>query len=448
MTILFTPVGTTDPVRGYHDGAMLHILRHYPVDKVIVFLTEEMGEHEKTEGWYSKGIQSVKKECPVEWIYSGIKNPQQFNELTVLQEAFGKVYGREAKDTEWLLNISSGTPQMKTVMSLLAIDYDRTKAIQVNSPEGKSNVANDPNKKQDMLDMLELNDDTNPEAPNRCIEPKLRLLRKYGIRLQIASLVENYEYGGALDILLQNKALFPEDTERLLRHAVDRENLQWKEANKEISSYNGNRLISNAGDFTEYVRVMELRQKNGKLADFIIKLSPVLLELGKKYMETLSPSFEINKCGYYKSDKAGNRYLKITRQLMGAYDSRLLNDIETEMGGILRDGPLYFNIIVYICEYLKQGNLRNNERHEKITDLFTRLRFIEEGMRNPIAHTITNLSEEKLKQVTDWQGRPVGMDSQTILQNIRQLIRLITGNTITLDYDRLNGYILDSMKEN
>ena len=47
MRVLFTPVGDTDPVRGYHDGGMLHILRHYaPVDRVFVFLTKEMEDKE------------------------------------------------------------------------------------------------------------------------------------------------------------------------------------------------------------------------------------------------------------------------------------------------------------------------------------------------------------------------------------------------------------------
>ena len=50
MTILFTPAGDTDPVRGFRDGAILHILRHYPqVEKVILFLTKEMEEKENKE---------------------------------------------------------------------------------------------------------------------------------------------------------------------------------------------------------------------------------------------------------------------------------------------------------------------------------------------------------------------------------------------------------------
>ena len=44
MRILFTCMGTSDPVRGYRDGPMLHILRWYRPEKVWVFLTEEAAE--------------------------------------------------------------------------------------------------------------------------------------------------------------------------------------------------------------------------------------------------------------------------------------------------------------------------------------------------------------------------------------------------------------------
>lgn len=36
--ILISAVGTTDPVRGYRDGPMLHIMRNYKPDKVLLFL--------------------------------------------------------------------------------------------------------------------------------------------------------------------------------------------------------------------------------------------------------------------------------------------------------------------------------------------------------------------------------------------------------------------------
>ena len=34
-------MGTSDPVRGYHDGPMLHIIRHYRPEVICVFLSGE-----------------------------------------------------------------------------------------------------------------------------------------------------------------------------------------------------------------------------------------------------------------------------------------------------------------------------------------------------------------------------------------------------------------------
>lgn len=445
MTILFTPVGTTDPVRGCRDGAVLHILRHYPVDKVILFLTAEMEEHEREEHWYSKGIHSVKASCPIEWIPSHVENPQRFDTLTSLQEAFDHWYRKEGENTEWLLNISSGTPQMKTVMALLAIDYERTHAIQVNSPGGKSNVGNDPSQGKDMLEMIELNDDSAPDAPNRCVEPKLRLLRKYGIRLQITSLVEHYEYSGALDILSQNRSLFSEDTEKLLRHAAARENLRWRDANKEISNYGGSPLFPSTSDFAEYFRCMMLKQRKGQLADCIIKLSPVLLELGKKYMTKLASGFQIEKCGYRRR---WDSVLVISRRDTEAYRPDVLTYLDQcfqPMG--FKDSPLSMDIIAYLCEYLKVHDKKMDPVHSRLTDLFIRLRQIEQLGRNPIAHTITNLTEDKLKQLKTRDGQAVGMDSKTLISKLQDAVQMITGQRIVLGYDRLNEYIVNSMRE-
>ena len=41
MRLLFTCMGTSDPVRGYHDGPMLHIIRHYRPEVICVFLSGE-----------------------------------------------------------------------------------------------------------------------------------------------------------------------------------------------------------------------------------------------------------------------------------------------------------------------------------------------------------------------------------------------------------------------
>ena len=99
--------------------------------------------------------------------------------------------------------------------------------------------------------MLECNEDDNPSSPNRCTEPPLLMIRRHGLKLQIESLVRNYEYGGALQLVEQNRRLFSDTTERLLRHGVCRTMLNWREANKIISDYEGNILMQSPSDFSE-----------------------------------------------------------------------------------------------------------------------------------------------------------------------------------------------------
>ena len=52
MNILFSPLGGTDPIseNNFYDGSMLHICRHYDIDKVYLYMTKEIYEkHEKDD---------------------------------------------------------------------------------------------------------------------------------------------------------------------------------------------------------------------------------------------------------------------------------------------------------------------------------------------------------------------------------------------------------------
>lgn len=294
MKILFTPAGDTDPVRGYHDGAMLHILRHYGADLVIVFLTADMEAKEKALHCYTKGIQSVLPDLPkdnIEFIKSGITDPQNYEKLVQIQESFAAAY-QKYPDAEWLLNISSGTPQIKTVMALLALDYPDTKAIQVVSPERSSNRKNHPcTTVEELVEMLECNEDNEPGAKNRCSEPRLLLLRKQSVKNQIVSLVKNYEYGGAWQLAKQFVQLYPgffsPVTVQLLEHGACRSNLEYETARKIISQYKETKLFGTTDLLSEYFQVMELRQRKGQLSDFVLKVSPLLVEFGKNIRRPL-----------------------------------------------------------------------------------------------------------------------------------------------------------------
>lgn len=438
MRILFTPAGDTDPVRGFRDGAILHILRYYPVDKVILFLTKEMEEKENLMQCYSKGIRSVTPKCDIAIIKSGITEPQDFEKLTAIQNEFDKAYSDENHvGAEWLLNISSGTPQIKSVMSLLALDYPQAKAIQVNSPEGKSNRRNNPcTTAEELIEMLECNEDNEPEALNRTSEPPLMLLKKHGLKMQVASLIKNYEYAGAFQLVKLNNTLFSDITRCLLEHAVLRKDLMWREANKKIKAYNGNTLIETADDFSEYFQVMEMYQRKKQLSEFILRISPLLLEIGVYYLGKLK-QFRLEGCGKQKS---GNKDFIIRRKNMYDNYPEIVEYIEKQLKSYLRDSSLNFNLVLLICNYYKEHELNGDEKHEIICQKFNWLREVEKNVRNVTAHSITNVTEDKLRSMLQ-------KDSKGILAELHTVIKLVHGNDIAWSYDRLNQYIMDSLRE-
>lgn len=217
----------------------------------------------------------------------------------------------------------------------------------------------------------------------------------------------------------------------------------WKEANKVIAQYEGKPLIEGAGDFSEYFQVMEMRQRKKQYPEFIVKLSPVLAALGMQYIQKI-PGFVLTDIGYWKKDRAGNQIFFIDRERMNQNWRGLVGHLETVFGGMLRPGPIYFSLIVLICEYLEEGNLRGNEKHSRITRLFKELRSVEESVRNPIAHEITNMSDEKLESLTK-NAVGKGLSSKEILQRLHELARLIRGSDIRWTYDELNDKIIKSL---
>lgn len=51
MKILFSPIGNTDPISdsNFYDGAMLHICRHYDIDKVYMYMSKKIYEKEEAD---------------------------------------------------------------------------------------------------------------------------------------------------------------------------------------------------------------------------------------------------------------------------------------------------------------------------------------------------------------------------------------------------------------
>ena len=178
--ILFSCAGTSDPVRGEHDGPMLHILRHYRPTAVYLFLTAEIeqyadadGRFEMTRAWICKHWDGYSPDF--HYIRSGIRQAHDLDALDQPLHAAVDALIRENPDAEILFNLSSGTPQMQIILSQLAMDMRyRGRGVQVSNFEDSSGKAQRSNDKEYDVELeLECDEDELPGAENRCSEPKM-----------------------------------------------------------------------------------------------------------------------------------------------------------------------------------------------------------------------------------------------------------------------------------
>ena len=144
MRLLFTCMGTSDPVRGYHDGPMLHIIRHYRPEVICVFLS---GEAAALDGCGAR-LDTVLSHIQNNWggyapelrvVRTQIDDPSDMDAVGApITEAVAALTA-EFPDGEVLLNLSSGTPQMKIALAFLAADLRRSmRGIQVKNFERAS----------------------------------------------------------------------------------------------------------------------------------------------------------------------------------------------------------------------------------------------------------------------------------------------------------------------
>lgn len=297
--ILFSCIGTSDPVRGEHDGPMLHILRHYRPENVWLFLTpeirqlaEEDGRLEKTRLWISGHWGDYRP--AFHYVEGSVRNAHDLDALDKpLYDAMTRI-SRENPDAEILVNVTSGTPQMQMILSQLAMDMRfRARGIQVSNFEkssGRSQRTND--RDYDIELELECNEDEQPEAENRCVEPEMYAIRREFTRRQITALLDARNF----EAVAQLKASLPENLGKLAEHLAARNRLQAGEAKRlagevgelpfKLYAYkNGSRTAYT--EVSEYYLLMKNLVKSGNCTEFLLHLEPLTLTLQLALLDRL-----------------------------------------------------------------------------------------------------------------------------------------------------------------
>ena len=292
MRILYTPVGDTDPIRGCYDGGMLHIVRHYNPDMAILILSKDMEQKEESNRRFSKALKHVKADLDIKLICTGLEDVHRIDTLQPFVDHFYEMLS-EYPDAEILINLSSGTPQMKLIMSYLSVEHDAVRGIQVDSPQGGSNRSEPAvNDDKNIEIVIENNFDDQGDTENRCHEPQMGYIKRNNLKQSLHTLINSYKYKEAISLYHGYKRTFKDgvviDVLPLLEHAQLRLGLDYNGAlqkSRKVGSINLSSIFTDKvlRKLHEFLMLMEVRLKQGQTEDFVLKTTPFMYELMRYY---------------------------------------------------------------------------------------------------------------------------------------------------------------------
>lgn len=388
MTVLFSPIGTADPITQLGDGPMLHIVRRCRPDKVVLFLSPEMAKYQDSDGRYTRAIELlcdrtgqqlpevVERRSPNSKVHLFDGYIKEFRE--VLEQII-----REGQDEQILVNVSSGTPAMEeALVAIGALGEFDLELLQVTTPRrGPNKKADRENPDEYELDILwGLNPDNEVDAIDRVRTVELPNLKDRLLRKNIAVLVKDYDYPASSILARQ---LDKSDNSRGIRRRIDglikRMNLE---------PMGGDQLV-------EYLNVMEVRLRQRNWADFCRSLSPAFREAMKRQLQPYLP--EDRYLSTNDDNVLDEEKIRADRRL----EKALAKYIKGDRAHYLTDAALS-DLVMEYCP--------NDDNRKKMR----KLREFEKDCRNVLAHEITAVDKKKLE-------RDGGMTLSKVMQYLYEL---------------------------
>lgn len=314
MRVLISAVGDTDPFRNFHDGALIHIARKYRPEKVILIFSEHTA---KKQGNIEKALFSIAPDYKPELIiHDSIISDNEVHIFDVMFQRFSDILQEYyTKEDEFILNLSSATPQIKSTLFVInRLNGINVKAVQVSSPEHASNENIGHDNDENIDELIEVNEDNKVNFIDRTIEDNAEKFSQALLKKTARDFIEKFDYKAALDILDQLsdfpnlksvrkeirdivECLSKQDVPQGLRHKKFNE-----EEQKILSAYLTIELQRERGNVSEsFIRIKNLTEFI--LEDYIEKRNPGLID---DYCESIQK--------YYLSLFDYSKLLKATRE--------------------------------------------------------------------------------------------------------------------------------------
>ena len=277
MKVLISAVGDTDPIRNFHDGALVHIARKYRPDKIIIVFSEELiSKKADIEKW----IRSIDSENVPEIVYHEpiILNKDVYVFDTMYDQFDAIIQKYYTKDDEFILNLSSATPQIKSALFVInRLSEINVKAVQVPTPAKKSNAGVGHDDSEDIDALIDTNIDNKQDFVDRTIEDTSDKFKQGIMKKTLRDFIKKYDYKASLELANQLPD-FPglKNCRKKLQDIVDSLDRQdipqllqkkkWSEEQKKVlNAYLTIDLQKERGNFSEGL----IRIKN--LTEFILE---------------------------------------------------------------------------------------------------------------------------------------------------------------------------------
>lgn len=392
--ILFSPVGGTDPIKYFRDGSMLHICRHYRPDIIYLYLSHEMMEYHRKDNRYEDTIRRLGAHLNHYFEIRLIERDelihvQQYDRFFHdFREEIKKLEQKMQPEDELLVNLSSGTPAMKSALLVLATlaEY-RFLPIQVSTPQKKINSEHDDREEYDST-LWELDEDNDVGAPNRCEEVKCLNLMKILKIEAIKKHIRAYDYSAALSVATEIRQDLSEDAFRLLQIANERLKLNLRKISQLMKDKDDNIYPVRDGDkqkIFEYTLALQIKITKQEYGDFLRGITPLVIDLFELILK--------NECKIKLDDcctRDKRNVLQWDRKKLEQMG--LFQMLNAEYNGAFRLGIVYSSQVAkIICNRCNDVKLK--QKVEEITK-------VEGKVRNPAAHDIISVTDDWILQET------------------------------------------------
>ena len=206
MTTLISCIGDTDPIRNRHDGALLHLARVFRPEKILLIYSERTLLKENN---ILLALNSIEGYSPVIKKDERLISNSEVFIFDKMYEILNNVVLKYSRDDEDLiLNLSSGTPQMKSALfTINRLNDINVRAYQVITPSHSSNEGIRHDNNLDINYLISTNLDNRKDFEKRILEDKAEKFQKTLIKRTMKNLLNNFDYESLYDLSMRYRVL-------------------------------------------------------------------------------------------------------------------------------------------------------------------------------------------------------------------------------------------------